>query len=60
MTSQRTIGRALLTGTCVVVALYVVLNALYLYAVPPLEMQNAINIGDVAAHALFGRTASTS
>ncbi len=53
---KRTIGRALLTGTCIVVALYVVLNALYLYAVPPLEMQNATNIGTVAAHALFGRT----
>jgi APA family basic amino acid/polyamine antiporter len=53
---KRSIGRALLTGTLIVVLLYVVLNALYLYAVPPLEMQNATNIGTVAAHALFGRT----
>ena len=52
--TRRTIGRALLIGTSIAVALYVVLNALYLYAVPPLEMQNALNVGDVAAHALFG------
>jgi basic amino acid/polyamine antiporter, APA family len=52
--ARRTIGRALMTGTLIAVALYVGLNALYLYAVPPAEMRNAVNIGDVAAHALFG------
>jgi len=52
--TRRSIGRALLTGTCVIVALYVFINTLYLYAVPPTQMQNAVNIGEVAAHALFG------
>ncbi len=52
--TRRTIGPALMAGTCVIVALYVVLNALYLYAVPAAEMKNAINVGDVAARALFG------
>lgn len=52
--AQRSIGRALLTGTCVIVALYVFINTLYLYAVPPAQMQGAVNIGEVAAHALFG------
>ena len=52
--TQRTIGRALLTGTCVIVALYVFINTLYLYAVPPAQIQNAVNIGEVSAHALFG------
>ncbi len=52
--AQRSIGRALLTGTCVIVALYVFINTLYLYAVPPTQMQGAVNIGEVAAHALFG------
>ncbi len=52
--TRRTIGRALLTGTSIAVGLYVVLNALYLYAIPPAAMQNALNVGDVAAHALFG------
>src|SRR5579871_360664 len=32
--TRRAIGPALLAGTCVVVALYVILNALYLYALP--------------------------
>ncbi len=52
--TRRTIGPALLVGTSVIVALYVVLNTLYLYAIPPAQMQNAVNVGDVAAHALFG------
>ena len=52
--TRRTIGPALLVGTCVVVALYVVLNALYLYAVPAAEIKNSLNVGDVAARALFG------
>jgi basic amino acid/polyamine antiporter, APA family len=52
--AQRSIGRTLLTGTCVVIALYVFINTLYLYAVPPTQMQGAVNIGEVAAHALFG------
>jgi basic amino acid/polyamine antiporter, APA family len=52
--TRRTIGPALLIGTCIIIALYVALNMLYLYAIPPAQMQNAINVGDVAAHALFG------
>jgi APA family basic amino acid/polyamine antiporter len=52
--TRRTIGPALLIGTCIIVALYAVLNTLYLYAIPPAAMQNAVNVGDVAARALFG------
>lgn len=52
--TKRTIGPALLAGTCIVVALYVVLNALYLYAVPPAQIKDAVNVGDVAARSLFG------
>ncbi len=52
--TQRSIGPALLIGACIIIALYVTLNTLYLYAIPPAQMQNAINVGDVAAHALFG------
>jgi len=51
---RRAIGPALMIGTSLIVGLYGVLNALYLYAIPPAEMQKAINVGDVAAHALFG------
>ncbi|MGB8887639.1 MAG: amino acid permease [Candidatus Korobacteraceae bacterium] len=52
--TRRTIGPALLIGTSVIVVLYAVLNTLYLYAIPAAAMQNAVNVGDVAAHALFG------
>jgi basic amino acid/polyamine antiporter, APA family len=52
--TRRSIGRALMTGTFIVVGLYVAINALYLYAVPVAEMQKAVNVGNVAAHALFG------
>ena len=57
--TRRTIGPALLAGTCVIVALYVVINALYLYAVPVNQMKDALNVGDVAARALFGIGGST-
>lgn len=52
--ARRTIGPALILGTLVVVALYAVLNVLYLYAIAPEHLGDAINVGDVAAHALFG------
>ena len=52
--TRRTIGRALMTGTYIIVALYFALNTLYIYAIPPEAMQNAVNVGDVAARALFG------
>ncbi len=52
--TRRMIGPALLIGTSIIVALYFLLNTLYLYAIPPAAMQNAINVGDVTAQALFG------
>ena len=52
--TERTIGRALMTGTLIIVALYAVLNTLYLYAAPVSTIQGAINVGDVTAQALFG------
>ena len=52
--ARRTIGPILILGTSIVVALYVVLNILYLYAIAPEHLHEAINVGDVAAHALFG------
>jgi len=52
--TRRTIGPALMIGTWIIVGLYAFLNVLYLYAIPPAAMQNAMNVGDVAAQALFG------
>lgn len=52
--TRRMIGPALLIGTSIIVALYFLLNTLYLYAIPPAAMQGAVNVGDVTAQALFG------
>ena len=52
--TRRMIGPALLIGTSIIVGLYFLLNTLYLYAIPPAAMQDAVNVGDVTAHALFG------
>ncbi|TMQ11484.1 MAG: amino acid permease [Deltaproteobacteria bacterium] len=54
---QRTLPRALLLGTGIVMLLYLSLNLVFLYAVPPEAM--AVDpvkqpVGDIAARALFG------
>ncbi len=51
---QRNIPRALYMGTAVVILLYLLLNAVYLYAIPPEEMSGAVDIGARAAVFLFG------
>lgn len=57
---ERTLPRALLTGTGVVMVLYVLLNLVFLYAVPsdvlagPPDGMPIIQVGDAAARALFG------
>jgi APA family basic amino acid/polyamine antiporter len=57
---QRTLPRALLLGTGVVIVLYIALNLVFLYAVPPETMAidpNNQPVGDLAARALFGARA---
>jgi basic amino acid/polyamine antiporter, APA family len=51
--TRRMIGPVLFVGTVTVVALYAALNTLYLFAMPVERMTTAINVGDVAALALF-------
>jgi APA family basic amino acid/polyamine antiporter len=54
---QRTLPRALLTGTAIVMVLYITLNLVFLYAVPPEAMgvdPFGKPVGDLAARALFG------
>ncbi|HEY3803113.1 MAG TPA: amino acid permease [Kofleriaceae bacterium] len=60
---QRTLPRALLVGTGAVMLLYIGLNLVFLYAVPPEAM--AIDpikhpVGDIAARALFGEHAGST
>jgi APA family basic amino acid/polyamine antiporter len=60
MKPERNLPRALLLGTGLVMALYVLLNLVFLYAVPievlagPPKGMPVIEVGDVAAKHLFG------
>ena len=51
---EKTIPRALFTGTAIVALLYLLLNLVYLIALPPESMQGVLEIGANAATALFG------
>jgi APA family basic amino acid/polyamine antiporter len=51
---QRNIPLSLFAGTIVVVILYLLLNLVYLYALPPEAMQGVLEIGARSAAALFG------
>jgi len=52
--NRHTMRPLLLLGTFTVMVMYVVMNALYLYAIPMGEMRDAANVGEVAARTLFG------
>jgi len=52
----RNLPRSLILGTGLVVALYVLLNLLFVYAVPPAEMAGVISVGGLAVGNLFGAT----
>ncbi|HUJ61868.1 MAG TPA: amino acid permease [Kofleriaceae bacterium] len=50
----RTLPRSLLLGTGIVMALYVLLNVVYFYAVPSDGLAGVLAVGDKAARTLFG------
>ena len=54
---ERNIPLALAVGTGLVLVLYLLLNMVFLYALPPGEMSGIIEVGTKAAQALFGPTA---
>jgi len=54
---QRNLPRSLLAGTGVVMLLYLALNMLFVYAVPPRELSGVIAVGGLAAEHLFGSAA---
>lgn len=54
---RRNLPLSLMIGTGVVLLLYVSLNALFVYAVHPGEMQGTIAVGGLAASHLFGPAA---
>jgi APA family basic amino acid/polyamine antiporter len=51
---RRNIPFSLLLGTFVVVFLYLLLNAIYIYAIPAGDMQGVLEIGAKSALSLFG------
>jgi len=55
---NRTIPVSLMAGTGVVMALYMALNVLFLYALPISEMSGVLEIGEKASLALFGEAAT--
>ena len=50
----RTLPASLLLGTGLVTLLYLALNVLFVYAIPPGEMEGVVAVGGLAAERLFG------
>ena len=53
---RRNIPLALLIGTVIVSGLYILLNLVYIYALPPEKMKGLLEVGAAAANTLFGKT----
>ncbi len=55
----RTLPRALLAGTLIVMVLYVALNLLFFFAAPMASLRGVVPVASVAAEKLFGAGAAT-
>ena len=53
---RRNIPLALLIGTIIVSGLYILLNLVYIYALPPEKMKGLLEVGAATANTLFGKT----
>ena len=51
---DRNLPRALLWANLIVIALYLAINVVYIYAVPVTKMEGALRVSEVATTALFG------
>jgi len=56
LTPVKNIPRSLITGTLSVTIIYLLLNTLYVYAVPASEMKGVISIGGLTARNLFNQS----
>jgi len=54
---RRNLPASLLVGTGIVVLLYLLLNVVFIYAIPPDEMKGVISVGGLAMGKLFGSSA---
>ncbi len=52
----RNLPRSLLYGTAIVTVMYLFLNIIYVYAIPPDDMKDVISIGGLTVRNLFGST----
>ncbi len=52
---ERTMPRSLILGTLGVTVLYLALNLLFVYAVPPADMAGVVSIGGLTVDRLFGQ-----
>lgn len=57
---ERNIPRALFLGLAVCTALYVLLNVVYLYALPIHELAGTVRVGEATAEKLFGAGGATA
>lgn len=55
---ERTLPRAMLAGTFITLAVYLLLNFLYVYAVPFPALRGVVLVGELSASALFGTKAA--
>jgi APA family basic amino acid/polyamine antiporter len=57
--AQRNVPRSLFLGLAICIAVYLAVNAVYLYALPLDELRKSGNAGEAAARALFGPVSGT-
>jgi len=57
--AQRNVPRSLFLGLALCIAVYLAVNVAYLYALPVSSMRGVGNVGEAAAHALFGPRSGT-
>lgn len=55
----RNVPRSLFLGLGVCIAIYLVVNAIYLYSLPMAELRGEVRVGEAAARAMFGETGGT-
>lgn len=55
----RNVPRSLFVGLGICIAIYLVVNVIYLYALPMDALRGEVRVGEAAARALFGETGGT-
>lgn len=56
---RKNLARSLMWGTGIVLLLYLLLNILFIYAIPPADMKEVIAIGGLAVNNLFNSSTDT-